>query len=181
MESQPIIDSEGSDMQGKKTEIRTDLHTATELRALARGDASPRKVKRLLAIANALDGMSFTAAALAAGMERQALGDAVKRYNAEGLDGLDDRPRSGRPRKLDAEQEKELAAIVVAGPDPEKDGFSAYTLDDLCALAKDRFAVDYGPTGMSNVVKRLGFSRQKAPPHHPKKDEAAQAVFKGAP
>ena len=118
MESQPISDSEGSDMQGKKTEIRTDLHTATELRALARGDAAPRKVKRLLAMANALDGMSFTAAARAAGMERQALGDAVKRYNAEGLDGLDDRPRSGRPRKLDAEQEKDLAAIVVAGSDP---------------------------------------------------------------
>ena len=80
-----------------------------------------------------------------------------------------------------SEQEKELAAIVVAGPDPEQDGFSAYTLDDLCTLAKDRFDVDYGPTGMSNVVKRLGFSRQKARPHHPKKDEAAQAAFKGAP
>jgi hypothetical protein len=30
-------------------------------------------------------------------MERQALRDAVVRYNAEGLDGLHDRPKSGRP------------------------------------------------------------------------------------
>ena len=71
---------------------------------MAKGDASPRKVKRLLAIANALDGMSFTAAASAAGLERQALYDTVKRYNAEGVEGLEDRPRpdagaSSMPRK----------------------------------------------------------------------------------
>lgn len=69
-------------MRGRKTEIRIALHSSSELRALARGDASPRKVKRLLALANALDGMSFTSVAIAAGMERQALGDAVKRYGA---------------------------------------------------------------------------------------------------
>jgi len=167
-------------MQGRKAEIRSDLFTASELRAMARGDAAPRTVKRLLAIANALDGMSFTEAAVAAGMERQALGDAVKRYNVEGLAGLEDRPRSGRRRRLDAAQEESLAAAIIAGPDPEVDGISAYTLDDLCTLAEDRFGVSYGPRGMSLVIKRLGFSRQKARPHHPDKDEAAQAAFKGA-
>jgi transposase len=180
MESQPIADSEGASMRGKKTAIRTDLFSASELRAMARGDASPRKVKRLLGLANTLEGMSFTAAAKAAGIERQSLGDAVKRYNAEGVEGLEDRPRSGRKRKLDAAQEEKLAGIVRTGPDPEKDGISAYTLEDACAIAKELFGVSYGPTGMSAVLHRLGFSRQKARPHHPKKDEAAQAAFKGA-
>lgn len=166
-------------MGGRKTEIRTELYSAVELRSLACGNASPRRVKRLLALANALDGMSFTAAAIAAGMERQALSDAVKRYNADGLDGLDDRPRSGRRRRLDPEQEQQLRTIVLDGPDPEKDGISAYTLDDLVLIVKERFGVDYGPTGVSAVLHRLGFSRQKARPHHPKKDEAAQAAFKG--
>jgi len=167
-------------MQGKKTEITGDLHTAAELRALAKGDAAPLTVKRMLAIANSLDGMSFTEAAKAAGLERQALGDAAKRYNAEGVEGLVDRPRSGRPRKLDTSQEKCLASAIVAGPDPEKDGISAFTLDDLCALVEKRYGVRYGARGMSAVIKRLGFSRQKARPHHPEKDEAAQAAFKGA-
>lgn len=166
-------------MQRKKTVIRTDLHSADELRAMTRGDASPRKVKRLLAIANALDGMSFTDAARAAGLERQSLGDAAQRYNAEGVAGLNDRPRSGRRRKLDADQERALAEIVMAGPDPEVDGISAYTLDDLCALIHETFGASYGPTGVSAVLHRMGFSRQKARPHHPEKDEAAQAVFKG--
>ena len=179
MECHPVDDSEGTGMRGRKTQIRTDLHTAGALRALACGDASPRKVKRLLALANALDGMSFTTAAIAAGCERQALCDAAKRYNAEGLDGLDDRPRSGRRRRLNAEQEQTFGAIVLGGPDPEKDGISAYTLDDLVLIIRDRFGVAYGPTGVSAVLHRLGFSRQKARPHHPKKDEAAQTAFKG--
>ena len=48
----------------------------------------------MLAIANALGGMNRAAAAACAGMERQALRDAVVRYNAEDVDGLRDRPRS---------------------------------------------------------------------------------------
>lgn len=167
-------------MQGRKTEIRTDLHGAGELRAMAKGDAAPRTIKRLLALANALDGMTFTAAAKAAGLERQALGDAVKRYNAEGVAGLKDRPRSGRPRKLGAAEEASLAALLVAGPDPATDGISAYTLDDLCLLVETRFNQTYSDRGMSRLVKRLGFSRQKARPHHPQKDDAAQAAFRGA-
>jgi len=58
---------------------------AGELRRLARSVKFPRTSKRMLAIANALEGMHFTEAARVVGMERQALGDAVQRYNAEGL------------------------------------------------------------------------------------------------
>jgi hypothetical protein len=42
--------------------------------------------------------MSRAEAARLAGMERQALRDAVVRYNAEGVDGLSDRPRT-RPSR----------------------------------------------------------------------------------
>jgi transposase len=45
----------------------------------------------MLAIASALKGESRAEAARLAGMERQALRDALMRYNAEGLEGLRDR------------------------------------------------------------------------------------------
>jgi transposase len=163
-----------------RTTIRTDLHDAATLRRLARTERQPRAARRMLAIANALDGMTFSEAARVVGIERQSLGDAIKRYNSEGLEGLFDRPKPGRPRRLDATQEDELAATIVAGPDPEVDGFSAYTLDDLAEIVEARFDVAYHPASMSRVVRRLGFTRQKARPHHPEKDEAAQAAFKGA-
>jgi hypothetical protein len=56
-----------------------------------------------MAMANAMDGMTFTAAAIATGMERQALGDVVNRYNAECVAGIEDRSRSGRRRRPGAE------------------------------------------------------------------------------
>lgn len=77
-------------------EIRRDLFSPTELRARARRERNPRTATRMLAIAHALEGLRRAEAARLAGMERQALRDAVIRYNQEGLEGLRDRPKLGR-------------------------------------------------------------------------------------
>lgn len=180
MRCQPTDDSEGTIPTGVQIEIDS-RYSAAELRKFARGQLPPATVKRMLALANAIEGMDRKSAAAAAGLERQALTDAIKRYNTEGLEGLRDRPRSGRPRRLTRTQERELAATIVKGPDPEADGISAYTLDDLCELVETRYKMTYTDRGMSTLIKRLGFSRQKARPHHPERDAAAQAAFKRAP
>jgi hypothetical protein len=52
--------------------IRRD-RTAKVLRKLAKGESNARIARRILAIANALDGMSREEAAQAAGMDRQTL------------------------------------------------------------------------------------------------------------
>ena len=78
---------------------RTEL-SADGLRAAARGTKDSYQARRLLALALVLDGASRTAAAQAVGMDRQTLRDWVHRYNAQGVEGLCDRPRSGRPPQL---------------------------------------------------------------------------------
>src|SRR5258708_11312847 len=87
--------------------IRTDI-SARELRRRAKHEKNPRVARRLLAIANALDGMSRALSARLAGMDRQALRDWVIRYNADGLDGLKDRWGEGRPMAV---SEGDLAAV----------------------------------------------------------------------
>jgi transposase len=159
--------------------IRAD-RSPEVLRALAKAEHDARVARRLLAIANALSGMSREAAARSAGMDRQTLRDWVVRYNADGIAGLADRWGEGRPPRLDTGEQVELAQVILAGPDPEIDGISAYTLEDLALLSAERFGKPFHPASMSRVVRRLGFSRQKARPHHPDKDEAAQAAFRGA-
>src|SRR5260370_27312739 len=67
--------------------IRTDI-SARELRRRAKHEKNPRVARRLLAIANALDGMSRALSARLAGMHPPALRHWVNRYNADGLDGL---------------------------------------------------------------------------------------------
>ena len=51
----------------------------------------------VLGMANALDGMDRGQAARQAGMDRQTLRDWVIRFNAEGVEGPRDRPKSGWP------------------------------------------------------------------------------------
>ena len=160
--------------------IRQDL-PAAELRRLARREPDRRAAMRLLAIANALDGLSRAEAARRAGMERRALRDAVLRYNAEGAEGLHDRPRSGRPEALAPGRQAALKAWVLRGPDPERDGVSAWRLVDVCAHAERAYGVRYSGWGMSRLLKRLGLSRQKARPRHPQGSAAERAAFeKGA-
>ena len=101
--------------------IRQDL-PPSELRRLARFELDRRASMRLLAVANALEGMSRAEAARLAGMERQALRDAVIRYNAEGPEGLHDRPRSGRPEGLNEGQQAALKAWVLPTPCRQRHG-----------------------------------------------------------
>jgi transposase len=157
--------------------IRQD-YSPSDLRTRATHEKDCRAALRLLAIANALEGMTRAEAARLAGMERQALHDAIQRFNAEGPDGLHDRPRSGRPEQLSPGQQAALKAHILRGSEPERDGVSAWRLVDLCEHVERTYGVSYSEWGLSCLLKRLNLSRQKTRPSHPKGNPAAQAAFK---
>jgi transposase len=159
--------------------ISTD-RDAAELRRLARREHDGRVSARLLALANALDGLPREEAARLAGMTGQTLGDWVHRYNAEGVEGLRDRPRAGRACALDEGQQAALKALVLQGPKLERDGCVAWRLHDLCRLVERRFGVRYSQSGMFELLKSLDLSWQKARPVHPEADRQAQERFKKA-
>ena len=161
---------------GAALAIRDDL-TPEALRRRARCEPRRRAVLRMLAIANALDGLSRADAARLAGMERPALRDAVGRYNAEGLSGLYDRPKPGRRERLSEAEQAALAAHIFRGPDPERDGVSAWTRADLCLWLEDRFGKTFHPSSLSRVLRRLELSWQKTRPVHPQADPKAQERF----
>ena len=152
-------------------------HGPDELRRLARRERDRAKAARLYAIAHALEGMERGEAARLAGFERQALRDAVIRYNAEGVAGLAQRPAPGPTPKLDAAQVEQLRAWVLAGPDPERDGVSTWRLVDIAAWIERRFGQRYCPSGVWVLLRRLGLSWQKARPVHPAGDPEAKAAF----
>src|SRR5918993_432462 len=163
-------------MGAKGLPIRDDV-PAAELRRLARREKDRAAAARMQAIAGALEGLSRAEAARLAGMERQALRDAVLRYNAEGLAGLHDRRKPGRPQRLSEAEQAALAAHVFRGPDPERDGVSAWTRADLCGWLEARFGKPFHPSSLSRVLRRLDLSRQKARPVHPEADPKAQERF----
>jgi transposase len=160
--------------------IRKD-RTPVALRKLAKQTDDARVARRMLAIANALDGMSREDAARSAGMDRQTLRDWVLRYNAHGVAGLCDRWNGGRPPTFTPQEQAEIVEIVLAGPDIETSGLSAYTLEDLAKICEERFGKRMHPWSLGRLLAKLGLSRQKTRPVHPQTDPAAAAAFKKRP
>jgi transposase len=154
--------------------------SAGELRREARRCRDAAASRRMLALALVLEGYSREEAARHAGMDRQTLRDWVHRYNAEGLAGLRDRPRSGRKPRLTSEQGAELAAAVERGPGPDRDGVVRWRRVDLKALLKAHYGVELHERSVGKLLPRLGFARLSVRPKHPLSDPAAQEVFKKA-
>ena len=156
---------------------RRDM-SAADLRAAARLSVNARQASRILAIAMVLDGFSRAEAARLCGMDRQSLRDWVHRYNKEGLDGLADRARSGRPASLSWVEQGKFSSWVEEGADLARDGVVRFRRVDL----RDRIAAEFGVSlherSVGKLLRRLNFRRLSVRPQHPKSDPAAQEAFK---
>jgi putative transposase len=148
--------------------IRDDIGSE-ELRRRVRRERDGRGSARLIAIANALEGLDRASAARLAGMET--LRDWVHRYNAEGIAGLCNRPAPGRRTRLSKGQMATLKAVVLAGPDPAVDKIARWRIVDLCRWVKGRWGVSYSETGMLRVLWSLDLSHRKTRPRPPQSRE----------
>lgn len=157
--------------------LRTD-YPSSELRRLASKGKDANQSRRLLSLAAVIDGKGRAEAATIGGMDRQTLRDWVHRFNAVGPDGLKDNRTVGLPPRLSVEQRAELAQIVEAGPDREKDGVVRWRRIDLQRVIAERFGVDYCERYVGTLLKKLGFSHISARPRHPAQDAEIVAAYK---
>jgi transposase len=153
-------------------------HTAAELRAIAAKCRAGAQVRRLLALALVLDGRSRTEAAQRNGMDRQTLRDWVHRYNEAGIDGLKSLCSPGPTPALTDAQMAELKALVIKGPDPEKDQVVRWRCEDLREEVARRFSVEVHVSTIGKWLHKLRLTRLQPRPFHPKKDAEAQEAFK---
>ena len=102
----------------------------------------------------------------------------VHRYNAEGLAGLANRRSPGASPRLTTEQKAELAALVEAGPDAQRDGVVRWRRVDLQARIRALFGVAMHERTVGKQLAALGFRRWSVRPRHPKTDEGTQEAFK---
>ena len=153
-------------------------HTAYELRSRAAKSRDGAQVRRLLALAMILEGVSRGSAAAQNGMERQTLRDWVIRYNDLGVAGLLSRHGGGCQPALSEAQMAELLVIVVKGPDPERDRVVRWRCADLRDEVDRRFGVRVHENTISVWLRRMRLTRLQPRPFHPRKDPAAQEAFK---
>ena len=163
---------------GQPIEIsRTEL-SASALPALAGKTEDGAVVRRLLAIALAVEGCCRDTAALLNGLTRQTLHDWVHRHNAEGVAGLRSRTGPGRPPFLTDARMEELREMVLKGPAPERHTVVRWRCADLCQEIAERWSVNVCEQTMGKWLRRLDMTRLHPRPYHPKKDPEAEATFK---
>jgi transposase len=159
-------------------EVTRRDHSSKDLRKQSAQMRTSEAARRVLAIANVLDGMSREMAARLAGLDRQSLRDWVHRYNAEGVEGLYDRKAPGKKAQLDEGQRKQLREIVLKGPDPAADGIVRWRCCDLQELIRREYGVSYHARYIGRLLGKLGLSYITGRPRHPKGDPQQQEEFK---
>ena len=83
-------------------------------------------------------------------------------FRAEGWDGLNEKKRSGRPRKLSGGQIKCVFDCITLGtPQQFKFEFCLWTLKVLRELIRSRLKVEISTSSLSRLLRKLGLSAQR--------------------
>ena len=126
-------------MAGRAVQVRPlTAEESAELRRRAASRTLPaRVVERAKLILLLHEGERVPAVAGRLGVGADVVRTWLKRFNAEGLDGLRDRPRSGRPATYSPEQVGEVVAASLTKPDALGLPFGSWTLDRLQAYLSE--------------------------------------------
>ena len=94
-----------------------DAAEERQVRKLAASRHAPGDwIRRARMIARSWDGLRTAAIAAEVGCHPQTVRERFDRFNAEGLDGLGDRPGSGRKRRLSEAERSSVLALAATDP-----------------------------------------------------------------
>jgi len=134
----------------------TDDETRTVER-LAQSRTEPaRAVERARIVWEAHQGGRVPAIARALGVTEATVRTWLKRFNAGGVAGLADAPRSGRPPIYDAGEVGEVIAASLTAPDDLGLPFGSWTLDRLTAYPQAHKGPGIGRTRIGEILRAEG-------------------------
>lgn len=122
-------------------------------------------------------GVSKSEVARQLGVTRQTVAAWEQRLAAGGKEALK-RGDLGRPRQLDAEQERELGKIILAGALAAGFPTELWTAPRIGKVIAQRFGVEYSVGHLWHLLRRLGFSCQKPEKRAIQRNEAEIARWK---
>lgn len=135
----------------------------SELRRLVRGGTDAAAVRRAQMVLLSSRGKTASEIAPLWGVTGQCVRKVIGRFNREGLAGLPDRPRRGRPRKTDDQYVALLKEAVQADPHALGYPFGCWTLDRLREHLARRTRVMLSPAHLSRLMaeNRIVYRRPK--------------------
>ena len=150
-------------------------HSVEELRNTAKRERNAHRRIRMQMVLLAMQGHTAPQIARALSVSRRSLQDWVRRYNQNGLKGLDDR-RGGNRRHLTAAQEQRIIVHIDGLAADPREGIRRG--QDLRRWIEKQFNVLYSLNGIYELLHRLGYSCLMPRPRHAQADSKAQEAFK---
>ncbi len=127
-------------------------------------------------MAHVKEGLGISDVAKALRVHETTVDGWIRRFNAQGLDGLIESPRSGAKRKLGVEQEPLFKAAVIDLQAQRSGG--RITGHDIRALLEEQFQVYCCLNSVYNLLARLGLVWISVRSKHPKQSQVNQDNFK---
>ena len=152
-------------------------HTTKELQALYRIEKTSRLAQRIHGVYLACKGLTCPQIMAITGAARRTIQQWVHKYNKQGIVGLKDRPRPGKPTKLPRKKEPKFRKRIEAGP-TKTDGVSVLNGPVIRRILELEFGVLYSRQGLYDLLHRLGYSCLCPHPQHENADPQLQAEFK---
>ena len=109
-------------------------------------------------------------------MSRGAVNKWAQQFINDGIEGLKEKPRSGRPRALSEAQLSQLKEYVIANSIKPTGGRLKGT--QLVDYINQEFNVLYSVDNIYRLLHQLGFSWVTSRSKHPKQKLEAQKAFK---
>src|SRR3982751_3271852 len=142
------------------------LHPSTYQRLVrlskeAEKDGAYRVAKRLRAVL--LNAEGYTSGELAELLQspRSKVSEWLQRYQSDGVDGLLEGYRSGRPSELSQKQQQQLGDILDSGPVAYGLDSGIWTSPVIAWLIEEEFGIQYHPGHVRKLLHDWGFSVQR--------------------
>jgi transposase len=123
--------------------------------------APARQVERARIIWQASQGQMAPAIAATLRLTAYTVRDWIKRFNAQGLAGLEDQPRAGRPPTYTPEQVATVIATALTDPKSLDLPFASWTLDRLAAYLNEHEGIAIKRSRIDEILLKEGLRWRK--------------------
>lgn len=162
-----------NDIDGKEKQIEI-------LKEALKGSKNIRLHKRCSVVLLHYEGFTNKKIAEMEGLGPHAVGDYIRNFKKNGLNGLDMKYSPGAPRKLNKEREARLVDVITNNT-PEDVGFQSkknWTLKIIRQWVYNEFNIKMSQGGMCELLHKLNLSYTRPTYVLAKADKAKQEIFK---
>ncbi len=154
-----------------------DHQTLEQLHDLVQAIPQKRLWRRVQTVVLAKQGRTAQDIADALGCSLKAVKNWVAQYNRGGIQALHERPRSGRPLRLDPQEYPRLKQRLDAPPRPE-DCVCTFRGRDVQRILEQEFGVLMSLQAVYDLLARFGYSSLMPRPQHEDANPEVQEFFK---